>query len=177
MTNAEKWTIVISCMTLFVTVVGWIYTARKQKELTDAQIVANQNRDSWQLIYPPRIRELEELKTWLKTGARLYERKTREPLPDDEENWEAKNDKNINEWASGNVVFISLARRLDPSTDVDSLIEAIYRFFIPVAYYLEMPLRDMKQEIREDAGRAISGLPELLRLVDAQIDKLARQKP
>lgn len=71
MTDAEKWTIFVSLVTLLFTVCGWLYTASAQKRLLEMQLEANKERDARQLYIPQRVERLRELRDWFEEGMAL----------------------------------------------------------------------------------------------------------
>ncbi len=64
-------TIIVSLFTLLVTIFGWVFTGRLQKQLLERQIAADSEREARQHIIPRRLEELENLKSWFKQGAKF----------------------------------------------------------------------------------------------------------
>jgi hypothetical protein len=56
---------------LIVTIVGWLLTARAQRQLLARQIEAERERERQRLFLPQRVQQLRDLKSWFEEGLRL----------------------------------------------------------------------------------------------------------
>ena len=62
---------IVSLVSLLVTILGWVFTYSKQKQLLEMQIEAEDERAARQFFIPQRVDELKELKDWFKKGIEL----------------------------------------------------------------------------------------------------------
>ncbi len=77
-------TLIVSILSLIVTIVGWSFTSRNQKELLDKQIAADKQQTKLQFAIPRRIDQFDKIKSWV-TETRQIKREVINPYlsPDD----------------------------------------------------------------------------------------------
>lgn len=164
MTTFEQWTIGIALFSLLVTICGWVYTALSQRKLLEMQNKAERERDSWQLIHPPRIQELREMKGWVENGSRLF---ALVGMGNAEQ-------KQLDDWVSEGSKFLILAKRLDwrPQPEDISLYLSVVSYYTRLMVYFEYREQDTGSQDSADRANEYY-LPKALTRIDEAIEKIA----
>lgn len=68
----EEYRIFLELGILFVTILGWFYTNKKQNEMLEKQVQADRNKAHHGFVFPRKLKTLDKFMGWLMEGDQLF---------------------------------------------------------------------------------------------------------